>query len=109
MLRPGRPYSGGRILEALEKAQHTQTARELLEALRDGSTRLILDQKLDQFGAAESARSILLHPRLTNIATTLGVLLHEGRHVLDIQRYRANAPKRNALSAVARGRASVGE
>jgi hypothetical protein len=45
----------------------------------------VLDPRLDDVGAVLSAKVIRVHPCLKNIETTLGIIVHEGRHALDIQ------------------------
>lgn len=85
LLRSGRPYTKERLIAELEKAQATETSRALLDALRAARCRLRLDASMKEFGAVRSGKLVRIHPRLRNIETTLGIMIHEGRHALDIQ------------------------
>jgi len=84
LLRKGRPLSKRRLLAALGRAKQTETSEEMLGLLKSRQLRLLLDRSLKVFGDA-TRRTIRLHSHLRNMQTALGILVHEGRHVLDMR------------------------
>jgi hypothetical protein len=111
LLRGGQPYSRARLLAELSVVKHTDTSQALFTALSNRNIRLVLDDTLTDLGVVKSAKTIRIHPRLRNMQTTLGILVHEGRHVLDIRDGLVPRPRRAtpAQRLLAEGRAWASE
>ncbi|MFY1827969.1 RHS repeat-associated core domain-containing protein [Myxococcus fulvus] len=84
------PYTKGytnsreSILEAFRKAKHTTTSKEVLELLDAGKVTVVFDPHLKMNGIANvdgfSVNSSM------SLEDVLAVLVHEGRHYIDIQK-----------------------
>ena len=82
-LRQGQAFTEQDILNALAQSQQTDASRRVLEAIQQGRIRIHLDPHSPTAGASGSPSQIILRPDMT-MQDTLGVLVHEGQHALDM-------------------------
>jgi hypothetical protein len=71
------------IIEAFKNSKQTEASRKILEALESGKIKLQLDAELTTAGRALSPTEILLRPDM-RMQDTLGLLVQEGQHALDM-------------------------
>ncbi len=79
----GPEVSKEKIIQQLKDAKHTDTSKEVLDALENGSLKLNLDPGLKTSGKTSSPDAITVNNAM-HMDDVLNTVVHEGRHSLDM-------------------------